>query len=174
MDTRTASDPQRNEATYAVYLCLHATQAHYPRKTLRVVISELMYADPYAWRAVGITRAALQAYNQASRDRIKGIQRAHLTDRKDMVDYLFDQPHPWSQADLFKYWRNADRCVIALASENVSNILGDWMPFDNAEARYFPPAPIGFKLRHKIEGDLVRRLWLELVEIEATTSSPSR
>lgn len=147
-----------DNVTYAVYLTLHAARTQYPSKTLRVVISELMYADPFAWRAVGITRAALDAYIQAGKKRIKGIQRAHLTDRKKMVDYVLDRDEPLSQQDLFSYWRETDRSVISLTGKNLKNSLGDWIPFDNKGAKYFPPADIGFKFRDAIEGRLVRQL----------------
>ena len=147
-----------NDVTYAVYLTLHGAKTLYPPKTLRVVISELMYADPFAWRAVGITRAALDAYLQAGKKRIGGIQRAHLTDRKKMVDHVLDRDEPLSQEDLFLYWRETDRSVISLTSENLRNSLGNWIPFDNREAKYFPPAGIGFKFRDVIEGSLLRQL----------------
>lgn len=167
MDTTTVNDTRRDDATYAIYLSLHATQAAYPRKTLRVVLSELMYADPSAWRAVGITRAALAAYYRAGKKRLTGIQRAHLTDRKDMVEHILNREYPLSQHDLFSYWRNTDRSVIALTGENLSNALGEWIPFDNIDAKYFPPAPIGFKYRPAIEGDLVRVLWEQFMRAHA-------
>ena len=158
MDFKVDSATKRNEATYAIYLKLHTAQAAYPAKTIRVVLSELMYADPSAWRAVGITRAALDAYHQAGKKRITGIERAHLTDRKEMVEHILHRDEPLSQDALFSYWRKTDRSVIALKCENSKNSLGDWLPFDNADSGYFPPAAIGFKFRHAIEGDLVRSL----------------
>ena len=88
------SAAQRAETTYQVYLCLHGARDAYPEKTLRVVISELMYSEIYAWRAVGITRAALDIYHRAGRNRVKGIERAHLTDRAVMVRHILYREAP--------------------------------------------------------------------------------
>lgn len=160
---------ERNSATYAIYLKLHATRHAYPAKTLRTVITELMYADPFAWRAVGITRAALNAYRQAGKNRLQGIERAHLTDRFKMIQHILDRDEPLSQEDLFSYWRKTDQVVIALKSENRKNSLGNWIPFDNADARYFPRLGIGFHFRQDVEGDLLRKLsgdeWEEATDI---------
>lgn len=158
MSSENKYSPDRDDVIYAVYLTLHAARTLFPQKTLRVAISELMYADPFAWRAVGITRAALDAYLQAGKKRIKGIQRAHLTDRKEMVDHVLDRDEPLSQEALFSYWRETDRSVISLTSENLKNSLGNWIPFDNREAKYFPSAAIGFKFRDVFEGNLLRQL----------------
>ena len=149
---------ERKSATYAIYVKLHTTRHAFPAKTLRTVISELMYAEPFAWRAVGITRAALDAYHNAGKNRLQGIERAHLTDRSKMIHYILDRDEPLSQYDLFSYWHETDQVVIALRSENRSNSLGEWVPFENAEARYFPRLGIGFEFRHNVEGDLVRKL----------------
>ncbi|WP_299822907.1 hypothetical protein [uncultured Jannaschia sp.] len=137
---------------------LHATRHAFPAKTLRTVISELMYAEPFAWRAVGITKAALDAYRQAGKNRLQGIERAHLTDRFKMIQHILDRNEPLSQDDLFSYWRKTDQVVISLRRENRSNSLGEWIPFDNNEAQYFPRLGIGFHFRHDVEGDLVRKL----------------
>lgn len=149
---------QRAETTYQVYLHLHAARDAYPEKTLRVVMSELMYSEAYAWRAVGITRAALDIYHRAGRNRVQGIERAHLTDRAVMVRHILYREAPLSQDDLFTYWRETDRVVIAEKRENRSNALGDWIPFDNDDAQLFPPMNIGFRYRSAIEGELVRAL----------------
>lgn len=154
----------RNEATYAIYLNLHFNRTAYPSKTLRVVISELMYADPSAWRAVGITRAALECYVRAGRRRIRGVQRAHLTSRAGMVEHVLERHEPLSQADLFSYWRLADCTIIALTSENLTNSFGDWIPIDNPNALYFPPAAIGFRFRNAVEGELVKRLAAQYID----------
>lgn len=148
----------RRDATYSIYLNLHANRHAFPAKTLRSVITELMYAEPCAWRSVGITRAALDAYTKAGKNRLQGIERAHLTDRFKMIRHILDRDEPLSHDDLFSYWRETDQVVIALKGENRSDSLGEWIPFDNAEARYFPRLGIGFNFRHDIEGDLMRTL----------------
>lgn len=152
----------RDEVTYDIYLRLHATQHLYPAKTLRTVLSELFYADPFAWRAVGITRAALDAYREAGKDRIKGIERAHLTDRHRMVAHILKRDTPMSQDELFSYWRTEDRVVIALKSENRSNQLGDWIPFNNDRASYFTRLGIGFRYHHDTEGEMLQLLAEEI------------
>ncbi|WP_220375866.1 hypothetical protein, partial [Staphylococcus pseudintermedius] len=60
-----------------------------------------MYAEPFAWRAVGITQAALDAYHQAGKNRIQGIERAHITDRFKMIIHILDRDEPMTQDDLF-------------------------------------------------------------------------
>ncbi len=127
MNIEDKSAAERKSATYTIYLKLHATRHAFPAKTLRTVISELMYAEPFAWRAVGITRAALDAYHQAAKNRLQGIERAHLTDRFKMIQHILDRDEPLSQDDLFSYWRETDQVVIALRSENRSNSLGEWV-----------------------------------------------
>lgn len=149
---------ERNAATHKIYLQLHAARHAYPAKTLRTVLSELLYAEPVAWRAVGITRAALDAYHQAGKNKIQGIERAHRTDRSKMIEHILDRDEPMTQNDLFDYWRETDQVVIALKGENRSNTLGQWIPFENVDARYFPRLGIGFHYRYAIEGDLVRNL----------------
>lgn len=148
----------RNSATYAIYLKLHSARDAYPSKTLRTVITELMYAEPFAWRAVGITRSAINAYIKAGKNRVPGIERAHLTDRFKMIQHILDRDKPMAQQELFAYWRNTDQVVIALKSENRGNLLGEWIPFENEDARYFTRLGIGFHYRHAIEGELIRRL----------------
>ncbi|EKU75841.1 hypothetical protein [Sphingobium yanoikuyae] len=166
------SAAQRAETTYQVYLCLHGARDAYPEKTLRVVISELMYSEIYAWRAVGITRAALDIYHRAGRNRVKGIERAHLTDRAVMVRHILYREAPLPKDDLFTYWRETDRVVIAEKRENRSNTLGDWIPFDNDDARFFPPMNIGFRYRSAIEGELVRVLVHR--QLRGASPSPAR
>lgn len=156
----------RDEVTYDIYLRLHATQHLYPAKTLRTVLSELFYADPFAWRAVGITQAALDAYRAAGKGRIKGIERAHLTDRHSMVAHILKRDIPMSQNELFSYWRTEDRVVISLKKENRSNQLGDWIPFDNDHASYFARLGIGFRYQHDIEGNMLRKLAEDMENID--------
>ncbi|WP_282029830.1 hypothetical protein [Paracoccus marcusii] len=156
----------RDEVTYDIYLRLHATQHLYPAKTLRTVLSELFYADPFAWRAVGITQAALDAYREAGKDRIKGIERAHLTDRHRMVAHILKRDIPMSQDELFFYWRTEDRVVIALKSENRSNQLGTWIPFDNDRASYFTRLGIGFRYQHDNEGKMLQRLAENIADVD--------
>lgn len=166
MSIKAGCAEERQNATHAMYLLLHAGQATYPAKTIRSVITELMYAEPFAWRAVGITRAALNMYQHAGRGRIQGIERAHLTDRSKMVNYVLDREVPLSRHALFSYWQETDRVVIALKAENRSNKLGDWLPFANPEAQYFPRLGIGFDFRRAVEGDLIRQL-IEQISNEA-------
>ncbi|KHL24274.1 hypothetical protein PK98_15015 [Croceibacterium mercuriale] len=118
----------------------------------------MMYADPSAWRAVGITRAALEAYRAAGKNKLQGIERAHLTDRSRMVEHVFKRETPLTKDELFAYWEETDRVVISLRTENRQNVLGDWIPFDNEDGRLFPRLGIGFRYRHAIEGEIVRRL----------------
>ncbi|WP_235674089.1 MULTISPECIES: hypothetical protein [unclassified Paracoccus (in: a-proteobacteria)] len=164
----------RDEVTYDIYLRLHATQHLYPAKTLRTVLSELFYADSFAWRAVGITREALNAYREAGKGRIKGIERAHLTDRHRMITHILKRDIPMSQDELFSYWRTHDRVVISLKSENRNNQLGDWIPFDNEHANYFTRLGIGFRYQHDIEGEMLQQLAEEMAgadraEMQAAT-----
>lgn len=149
---------ERLRTTYEIYVRLHAARASYPKMALRTVISELMYAEPFAWRAVGITIAALTAYHQAGRNKVQGIERAHLTDRFKMVQHILDRAEPLSHQDLFSYWHETDRVVIALRSENRSNSLGAWIPFDNDQGQLFPRLGMGFNFRHGFEGELIHKL----------------
>lgn len=168
------STADREAVTYEIYLRLYEAQKLYPAKTLRTVLSELFYADPFAWRAVGITRAALNAYREAGRRKIKGIERAHLTDRHKMVAHILDRETPMSQEELFSYWRNEDRVIISLKSENQSNQLGDWIPFQNDRASYFTRLGIGFRYKYEIEGEMLRRLSEDMADISTATRSSFR
>lgn len=148
----------RRQAVYQIYLTLHAARAAFHNKTLRTVLTEMMYVEPIAWRAVGITRAALTAYAALGHRPMKGVERAHLIDRSQMVAYVFERELPLSEIELFGYWRDNDRVVIALRQENRASSLGDWIAFDNPEAEYFPRLGIGFHFRPAVEGALTLRL----------------
>jgi len=160
---------ERREATWQVYRTMHASRHLYHIKTLRTVLSELMYAEPDAWRAVGITRAALARYREADHRSITGLERAHLTDRQHMVGHIIDRDEPLSCLELFDYWRATDRVVIASRGENRSNTLGDWIAFDNADAEYFRRLGIGFSFRRDIEGELTRKLASQLSDSSRPT-----
>ncbi len=158
------STESRRAATHAIYLTLHRARGFYHPKTLRTVMCEMMYAEPQAWRAVGITRAALAAYADAGHRPIKGLERAHLTDRSKMVSHVFDREEPLSCDELFSYWIETDQVVIAMRAENRAAQLGGWISFENPDASLFTRAGIGFVYRGAIEGALTRRL---AVQIEA-------
>ncbi len=121
-------------------------------------MTEMMYAEPFAWRAVGITTAALAAYAEAGHRPIKGVERAHLIDRAQMIAHIFDRDEPLGEGELFDYWRENDRVVIALRQENRASTLGSWIPFENPEAQYFTRLGIGFLYRPAVEGALTLRL----------------
>lgn len=153
---------ERRRVTYTIYIELHASRASFPKKTLRAVFTEMMYADPSAWRAVGITRAALDTYRAAGKNKVQGVERAHLTDRWRMVEHVFERETPLTEDELFAYWEETDRVVIALRGENRQNVLGDWIPFANDDGRLFPRLGIGFKYRNDIEGEIIRKLAQEI------------
>lgn len=149
----------RSQATYQVYLTLHAARRAFQNKTLRTVFTEMMYAEPFAWRVVGITTAALAAYAEAGHRPIKGVERAHLIDRAKMVAHVFERDEPLTESELFAYWRDNDRVIVALRQENRTSDLGNWTPFENADAEYFTRLGIGFQYRPAVEGVLTKRLY---------------
>lgn len=155
----TTRSEERQNATYVMYRTLHASRHLFHIKTLRSVMTEMMYAEPEAWRAVGITRAALDAFDASGHRPIKGLERAHITDRFKMIANVFDCDEPLTFNELFNYWSETDRVVISLRSENRSNQLGDWIPFENANAKFFQRKGIGFTYRAAVEGLLTRQLW---------------
>ncbi|MFB2532702.1 hypothetical protein ACEYYB_12845 [Paracoccus sp. p4-l81] len=152
-----SSDDMRRAATYGIYRALFAARSAYPAKTLRSVLTELLYAEPLAWRVVGVTRAALAAYRDAGFRPITGIERAHLTDRHRTIAALLDGPEPLPQEALFRLWDDADRVVIALRAENRSGVLSDWLPI-RPDTGFFPRRGIGFAFRIGVEGALMRDL----------------
>lgn len=147
----------RRAATYGIYRALFAAQSAYPAKTLRTVLTELLYAEPSAWRAVGVTRAALAAYRAAGFRPTVGIERAHLIDRHRTIAALLDRPEPLTQEALLRLWHEADAVVIALRAENRWGVLGEWLPIP-ADKGFFPRRGIGFAFRVRIEGALLRDL----------------
>jgi hypothetical protein len=156
LDAKITED--RQKTTYEIYLTLHSSRSFYHKKTLRSVMGEMLYAEPEAWRAVGITRATLAAYTEAGHRLISGIERAHLTDRNKMIDHIFERDQPLSFDELFDYWLKTDQTVIALRRENRSNTLEERILFNNEDAKYFQRLGIGFQYRPAIEGELTRRL----------------
>lgn len=148
-------DTDRFAATiHSIYLKIFEGRSFIPRKTIRSVMSELMYADEAAWRVIGVTRAALDRLHRGEK---RGFQRAHIVSRAEMVDAIIERPSPMTRSELFEYWQSKDLTVLALRSENRREIAEGWIAFENDDARYFRRRGIGFT-HGDLEAGLVQRL----------------
>ncbi len=70
------------------------------------MISNVMRTHDWSWQVVGITPNALEVYKRDHWRHKAGnaIQRAHVTDRKDMIRHIFDREIPMSESELLDYW----------------------------------------------------------------------
>jgi hypothetical protein len=152
----------REEAIYRIDLELFSNKIYFNRKTIRSVITELLYSDPSAWKVTGITYAALSEYASANFRYVPGVQRAHLTDRKETVDFIFSGETPLQFEDLFSYWRQNDRCVLSTKHENMAGKLENVVRFSDDESNYFLRKGIGFEYSKDREGLFLRRVWENL------------
>ena len=83
------------------------------------------------WSIKGITEKALEELRKRKFDSFKGIQRAHVLDRVDRGNELFDRATPKSNA--YEYFFENDSVILATKKENDLNELGPMIELDPTE-----------------------------------------
>ena len=132
MDTATQID----KTHHALYVALHSARCAAPDlwsdQQCTHVLSTVMGRQPWSWRVVGVTPAALDALAAVSFHNRKGLGlvRAHLTNRITFIRYLMHLPQPASYESFVKFWTDHDRTVLALRSENGKDGFAAYLPFD--------------------------------------------
>lgn len=122
------------------------------------MLSNVMRSHDWSWQVVGITPDALAVYKRDGWRHVSGnnIQRAHFTDRKNMVRHVFERDIPMSADELLGYWINADRTILATKSENSNGLPDTWHKFD-AEG-LFRDRGTGFRFTKGGEGEFLKQL----------------
>ena len=80
------------------------------------------------WSIKGITEKALEELRKRKFDSFKGIQRAHVLDRVDRGNELFDRSTPKSNA--YEYFFKNDSVILATKKENDLNKLSRTIALD--------------------------------------------
>lgn len=140
------------EGAHAVYLALFNTDADI--HTQIAVMSQLFAAacGGTSWRVVGITPAAARIVAEGRPNLTKsGIQRGHLTDRRDTIAAMFERDAPMGCDEMFAFWIERDVTVVCMADENKRIASTEWLPLDNPDGDLFAARDFNFRYRRKVE-----------------------
>ena len=112
------------------------------------LLTALMGGEPWSWRVVGITAAALDGlarhdfnYQRAHKAKIR-ICRAHCVPRIETAHVLFKEKH--SREQFFKRFLETDVTVLALKSENKRRGPSQYVPID-LQRNLFPSRSVSFR-----------------------------
>lgn len=149
-----------NQFIHNIYLaCWDAYQS----KTVKfemcsTMLSNVMRSHEWSWKVTGITPNALAVYKRDEWRHKSGnnIQRAHLTDRKDMVRFVIIRDTPMSKEELLDYWILTDRTILATKSENFNGLPSTWHKID-ADG-LFRDKGTGFRFTISGEGEFLKQL----------------
>jgi hypothetical protein len=150
------------DAMHGIYVALHASHSVAPsRFTLAhcaKVLAAVMSCNPWVWRVVGVTPAALEAFRQ-SNFRYKsggGITRAHLRPRVSSVKHLMQTSAALPVDDFIDSLLTHDITVLCARGENKETVPA-YIAFENEDASLFSSKPISFVFGKK-EAALLLRL----------------
>lgn len=156
-------DPSDLAALHSVYVAVY--RAHKLRPELFTVgncttaITALMSFNPFAWRVVGITPAALQKYSELNfrHQSNQGLTRAHLRPRLATVRDLVAPAKPLDPKSFITTLLRYDATVLCARGENKDEVP-PFIAFDNDDARLFTSQKVGWKHTNK-ERDFLRTLF---------------
>lgn len=149
--------------------CFHAYQGGTIKfEMCSTMLSNVMRSHDWSWKVVGITPNALAVYERDGWRHVSGnnIQRAHVTDRKDMVRYVFERVAPMSADELLDYWIPADRTILATKNENSNGLPETWHIIE-ADG-FFRDRGTGFRFTKGDEGEFLKELAASLPSTPAT------
>ncbi len=156
-----------NEFIHRIYIaCFYAYQSDTIKfEMCSTMISNVMRTHNWSWQVVGITPTALAVYRRDNWRHISGnaIQRAHITDRKDMIRHIFDREIPMSDSELLDYWISADQTILATKSENSNGLPDFWHKFD--ANGLFRDRGTGFRFTIRDEGEFLKCLARNLSDL---------
>ena len=122
-----------------------------------------MAGESWAWRVVGISKAALEALAKNDFRYVKGtVCRAHIVDRIDTAGTIFKTKtnSPIPREEFFSLYFENDQTVITTKSENkAGSRVASYIPID-AERGLFPAKAIAWK-HGRAERDYLRSLYAE-------------
>jgi hypothetical protein len=150
------------DAMHGVYVALHkshaVSSARFTLAHCAKVLAAVMSCNPWVWRVVGVTPAALEAIRQSS-FRYKsggGITRAHLRPRVSSVKLLMQTDKPLPVDDFIESILTHDITVLCARGENKETVPA-YIAFENEDASLFSSKPIGFVFGKK-EAALLQQL----------------
>lgn len=111
-------DFEHSQPIYDTYAFFFTLPFSVQRKN--VLFSALMAGEPYSWKVIGISRAALELLaNGDFRYKSSAICRAHIVDRIETATALFsNRSNPLSKAEFFELMRRNGSTIITTKSEN--------------------------------------------------------
>lgn len=97
-----------------------------------VVFSALLAGEPWSWRVIGISKAALEALAKTDFRYAKAtICRAHIVDRFETSKIIFSGTSPLSKERFFEIMLENGRTIITTKSENkVGGAPPSYLPID--------------------------------------------
>lgn len=104
---------------YALYLVMFSQTFHLRRKS--VIFSAVLAGEPWSWEVIGISQAALEVLSKKDYQYVgKTICRAHIVNRIDTANTIFNIPRPLPYQQLFRLLVKTGRTIITIRSENKS------------------------------------------------------
>ena len=129
---------------HALYLAVHAAHAEAPliwtEPHCNRLLTEIMSSQPFSWRVVGITKAALKKFHELNYRyknlTEKALTRAHLRPRIETVMELLQRDQPMSEREFVEYWLRHDETVICAGGENKPTVENE-IPIENPHGLLF-------------------------------------
>lgn len=148
-----------NVDIYSVYTAIFNSNLTMQKKN--VLLTSLHGANEWSWKVVGITKNALEHLATSGyRHTVKnGIQRAHIKNRIDTANSVFDRNNlkrPLAIQEFFDVIIANDKTVLAKKEENRKIALLEVIPI-NSEKILFPCEHIGYRY-HQDTPDYLRQL----------------
>jgi hypothetical protein len=150
---------------HALYLAVHAAHTEAPliwtEPHCNRLLTEIMSSQPFSWRVVGITKAALKKFNELNY-RYKsgeGLTRAHLQPRIKTVMELLQRDQPMSEREFVEYWLRHDETVICARGENRPTVENE-IPIENPRGLLFSSNSVAWKHKES-EVQLLKTLYAE-------------
>lgn len=156
------------QPAYELYLILHEAKRRNPDyftdSRSNTLIGAIFAGRKHPWRVVGITKSALDAYQQCdfSKDaaRIHSLRRAHLNQRIDTTRLLLKGDEPMSLLQVAEALWERDETVICAQGQN-KKCINDYLRIENPNWSLFAGQTIGWAfgeaeqraLRRIAEGD---------------------
>ncbi|MCX5789324.1 MAG: hypothetical protein NTX64_12575, partial [Elusimicrobia bacterium] len=132
---------ENEQAFYDAYAFFFQLPFSFQKKN--VLFTALMAGEPWGWRVIGITEAALESLAKHDfRYTPRLICRSHLVGRIETAKEIFTKKIPKEQ--FFRRFLETDVTVIALKSENTRGGPSKYIPID-LEQNLFPSRFVAFR-----------------------------
>ena len=132
---------ENEQAFYYGYVFIFETPFSLKKKNL--LFTALMAGEPWGWRVVGISEAALEELAKHEFKYVKGLFcRSHFTARIETSREVFERRI--SKDQFFERFLKTDVTAITLKSENTKNGPEKFLPIDS-ERKLFPSQQVGWR-----------------------------